>query len=89
LHVPHPDYLKEILTEQQFIDWVDHFKRKPFGHWIDTEMRAQIAAGLSSNSFNECLPKVEQLRDLENEPDPTSIPGFGGAEEWLRKLNGK
>lgn len=86
----HPDVLDEMLNREQFYDWIDHYRRKPFGHWTDTEMLAQIATGLTSNSFQDCLPKVEELIDLENaEIEPESIPGCNDAEEWLRKNNGK
>lgn len=88
LGIVHPDKLDEQLTRLQFLEWIEYYKLRPFGHWIDTEMRAGLAARFSGQSVNECLPIVKELIESDSdEIDIESIPGGAAAQEFLRSLS--
>ncbi len=92
LKVLHPDVLKEMLTEEQFQDWVKYYKFRPFGHWVDTTMQAQMIAAWGGK-IDDALPRVVEpinFDEMEDEEKVSLLPGSGGALEFLKGLqNGK
>lgn len=87
LGVLHPDYLRDSLSEQQIEGWRAYYKLKPFGHWIDTMMLAQLGSfWVKDVSPEMLLPRVETITEKDEDQMMIAAPGFGGAEEFLRSL---
>lgn len=87
LGVVHPDYLADMLSEDQINGWRQYYLQKPFGHWIESTMIAKLAAMWSSNvNVEDMLPKVELIGEKDEDQIMIESPGFGGAEEFLRSL---
>ena len=83
----HPDYLVDVLSDEQIAGWRQYYLLKPFGHWIDSMMLAQLGASWMSNvSAEQLLPRVELIGEIDEEEQMIQSPGFGGAEEFLRNL---
>ena len=78
LGVLHPDILDEMLTEEQFLGWLNYYHSKPFGHWIDTELRASL---ISSWTGQDHLPRFETA-----EQKALQIPGASGALAFLESI---
>jgi len=83
----HPDYLLDTLSDKQIDDWRNYYRQYPFGHWIDTQMRAQISASMTDG--NIILPSVKVISEDDEASETEKIiamPGFGGAEKFLQEL---
>ena len=87
LGVAHPDFLVDVLSQEQLNGWHDYWKAKPFGHWIDTQMRASIAASNTTGKQADFIPRVEEIRELTEDELIAKLPGIGGAQAFLDSLN--
>lgn len=83
LKVIHPDVLDEMLTPDQFEDWIQYYMIKPFGHWVDNEMRAAQTAAWTGKIE---MPSIVPVDERDEEEVVASLPGASGAEEFLRSL---
>jgi len=86
LGVLHPDYLVDVLSQDQIDGWHDYWKRKPFGHWIGTEMLATIAASNTTGKQADFIPRVEEVRELTDDELLAKMPGIGEAEQYLKQI---
>jgi hypothetical protein len=84
LSVPHPKYLDELLTESDLLDWFEYYRLRPFGHWIDNEMRARSIAAWTGKY--EMPSIVEEEEDLTEEEQKAALPGMADAEAFLEEL---
>ena len=80
----HPKVLDEMLTDEDYYDWFRYYKQKPFGHWIDNEMRAR-AIEAWSGKFE--MPSIVENVELSEEEQIAILPGMSEAESFLRRLN--
>jgi hypothetical protein len=85
--VAHPDFLVDVLSQEQISGWHQYWKARPFGHWIDTQMRASIAASNTTGKMDDFIPRVEEIRDLTDEELMLRMPGGAGAAAFLNSLN--
>jgi len=83
LHVCHPKILDEMLTEEDYFDWFCYYKARPFGHWIDNEMRAKAIAAWTGKWE---MPSIVEEVERSEEEIIATMPGIAGAEAFLREL---
>ena len=89
LGVAHPDYLLDVLSEIQLEGWKQYYISKPFGHWNEAMMLAKLGAMWANESnLENFLPRVEIIKERDEDEIMVTSPGFGGAEDFLRSLHG-
>lgn len=72
-----------MLTPEQFDGWVQYYMVKPFGHWVDNEMRAMQTAAWTGKIE---MPSIVPEEEVDEEKLIASLPGAAGAEAFLRSL---
>jgi hypothetical protein len=80
--------MDEIMTPRWLAEWQVYWKSKPFGHWIDTQMRASIAASNTTGKQDDFIPRVQEVSELTEEEQLMLIPGAGGAAQFLQEIYG-
>lgn len=67
LHVPHPDYLLQMLTSRQFAEWLAFFGMMPFGQEYSDYVVASVGAALWNQQRGK---NVEPIRPSDLLPRP-------------------
>lgn len=66
LKVVHPDFLDDVLTEKQFLEWLWLWERRPFGPLVNQQMIAQVVVAVANSmgsaklTLDDVMPRVEQ-----------------------------
>jgi hypothetical protein len=84
--IVHPDVLDELVNDKQINEWIAYYKINPFGHSVDTEMRAGIAAAIGGGSIQDRLPNVREVQSEPTITDVESMPMYGAVEQYLIQL---
>ncbi len=83
LGVKHPNYLKLDFWELE--EWYAYFRLNPFGHDIDTMMRAKVVAGMSGGKPDDYMPKITKQMELGSD---AWLSQFSGLHEFMEQIDG-
>lgn len=54
---PHPDYLLEYMTQEQFADWVAFAQRQPWGFEVEDARHAMLLSLIANIAGGKTTPK--------------------------------
>jgi len=78
----HPDQLLDSLTPDQWIGWMEYFKRHPFGHKMEQWMLGMVASVIANSSGYATTPSgpsdfLPQIEGGEDDDDDQLIDRSG------------
>lgn len=83
LGVKHPNYLGLDFWELE--EWYAYFKLQPFGHDIDTRMRASVVSAMAGGKPDDYMPKITRQMELGSD---AWMGQFSGLHEFMEQVNG-